>query len=90
MKKFQHRVLNLVKDYNFDEACVCIQDCSKISKIWTLQCMKLKQIFETLKTLNKKVLNMKHVHQVGHYNFGIKKIQGRLRILNFEFQNLWT
>ena len=52
--------------------------------------MNLKQILETLKTLNKKFSISKHVDQAGYYNFGINhvNIQGRLGILNFEFQNL--
>ena len=43
-----------------------------------------------LKTLNKKFSISKHVDQAGYYNFGINhvNIQGRLGILNFEFQNL--
>ena len=48
--------------------------------------MNLKQIFEALK----KLINNKHVDQISHYNFGLNYMntQGRLQILDFEFQNL--
>jgi hypothetical protein len=52
--------------------------------------VNFKQIFETLKTSNKKLINIKHLDQIDHYNFGINyvNILGRLGILNFKFPNL--
>jgi hypothetical protein len=53
--------------------------------------VNLNYIFETLINIKyKKLVNIKHVYQVGHYTFGVNyvNIQGLLEILNFELQNL--
>jgi len=62
--------------------------CLKNSKKWISKYVNLKQIFETLNDFKqKKLINRKHVAQVGHYNFDINyvNIWGRLGILNFKF-----
>ena len=47
-------VLNLVKHYSFSEGHVYVRGCLKIKKNWISKYMNLKQIIDSLKTLNQK------------------------------------
>jgi hypothetical protein len=87
-KSFNYKNLNLVKDYNFSTWYVSIRGYLKKIKKLNIKICEFKTNIWHEKTSSKKLIKIKYVDQVDHYNFGINYMNfySHLEFLNLNFK----